>query len=200
MQASAQLRELVEVITWIDQNTTEIDLPADERSLLAIGCFDVAIEHQAAIALLSDATLYGSSFALLRVLAESLVRGLWLLHCANDDDLARFKRGKIGKSFSQLIDEFESKIDTPSGVLTNFRLSAWTTLNGFTHTGFHQISRRHLPGKVQGNYAEQEIAKALGLAGALGFIAASQLISLSSSEERMSLFVERIKQYAKTTA
>ncbi|WP_408733226.1 DUF6988 family protein, partial [Burkholderia cepacia] len=55
-----------------------LTLPADERSQLAIGCLDVTLEHQAAIALLHSSELYGSMMALLRVLSESLVRGLWL--------------------------------------------------------------------------------------------------------------------------
>jgi hypothetical protein len=60
-------------MAWIDLHTSGLELPADERSLLAVGCYDFAIEHQAAIALLVSSELYGSSFALLRVLVESLV-------------------------------------------------------------------------------------------------------------------------------
>ena len=87
MQAAHEHHALVELIAWIDANTSVVTLPADERSLLAVGCLDVAIEHQAAIALLGGASLHGSAFALLRVLAESLVRGLWLLHCASEAEL-----------------------------------------------------------------------------------------------------------------
>jgi hypothetical protein len=150
--------------------------------MLALGCFDVAIEHQVAIALLSGASLHGSAFALLRVLAESLVRGLWLLSCATEAELDKFKRGKLDKTFAALINEFETKIGTPSGVLTNFKATAWDALNGFTHTGFHQVSRRHAPGRVEGSYPEHEIAKALSVAGALGLIAAVQLISISGQD------------------
>ncbi|MDO8356214.1 MAG: hypothetical protein Q7U76_07480, partial [Nitrospirota bacterium] len=73
MHSSTEHTALLELIAWIDQHTSGVTLPADERSMLAIGCFDVALEHQAAIALLHSSSLYGSSFALLRVLTESLV-------------------------------------------------------------------------------------------------------------------------------
>ena len=150
--------------------------------MLSLGCFDVAIEHQAAIALLSSASIYGSAFALLRVLAESLVRGLWLRKCATEAELAKFKLGELKKLFAGLILEYELKIETPSGVLSKFKPTSWDALNGFTHTGFNQVSRRHAPGRVEGSYPDDEIAKAQGLAGALGLIAARQLIAMSDQE------------------
>jgi hypothetical protein len=143
MKAQSEYTELVELITWIDKNTSGLSSPTDDRTMIAIGCFDVAIEHQAAIAVLSNSALYGSAFSLLRVLAESLVRGLWLYSCATESELFRFQRGKLDKSFQTLINEYEEYIETPEGILSNFKKTAWNSLNGFTHTGFHQVSRRH---------------------------------------------------------
>lgn len=183
MQAPSQHEELVQLIAWIDQNTSGLSFPTDDRTMMAVGCFDVSIEHQAAIAILASSSLYGSAFALLRVLAESLVRGLWLHACASDAELEKFKRGKLDKSFGKFIEEFEAKIETPIGVLSGFKATAWDALNGFTHTGFHQVSRRHSPGRVEGSYPDHEIANAFGVAGALGLIAAGQLIAMSGKEE-----------------
>lgn len=196
MHAATEHAALLELIAWIDQHTSGVTLPADERSMLAIGCFDVALEHQAAIALLYSSSLYGSSFALLRVLAESLVRGLWLLHCATDAQLQKFKKGRIGQ-FDTLVEEFEAKIDTPTGILSSFKDSAWSALNGFTHTGFHQVSRRHSQGKVQPSYPERELANALGVAGALGLVAGGQIIGMSNRQDLLPAFFERIESYAK---
>lgn len=197
MQAQSEHEKLIDLIEWIDRNTSGLSFPTDDRTMLSLGCFDVAIEYQAAIALLSGASLYGAVFALLRVLAESLVRGLWLQSCATDTELEKFKRGKLDKTFLKLIEEFETKIETPSGVLSNFKATAWDALNGFTHTGFHQVSRRHLAGQVTISYPDQEIAQALGVAGALGLIAASQLIAMSGQEQLLSLYYEQMNQYAK---
>lgn len=196
MKAVAEHAKLLEVMAWIDERASGVTLPADERSLLAIGCLDVAIEHQAAIALLHSSELYGSELALLRVLAESLVRGLWLLQCADDEQLQKFKRGKLDKTFSELITEIESSMGTPNGVLSAFKASAWTALNGFTHTGFHQVSRRHSPGRVEGNYSEDELTKALGVAGALGLIAGAQVVGMSDRKELVPAFFERMLTYA----
>lgn len=200
MQAATEHAKLLELMAWIDEHTSDLSLPADERSLLAIGCFDVAIEHQAAIALLYSSELHGSAFALLRVLAESLVRGLWLLHCASDNQLQKFKKGKVDETFAQLVAIVEAKIGTPNGVLSGFKATAWPALNGFTHTGFHQVSRRHSPGKVEANYPDHELAKALGVAGALGLIAGGQLIDMSGCKELLPAFSERMNAYAKTAS
>jgi hypothetical protein len=131
------------------------------------------------------------------VLTESLVRGLWLHSCATDAELAKFKRGKLDKSFATLIEEYELKIGTPSGVLSNFKTTAWNALNGFTHTGFHQVSRRHAPGRIEGSYPDHEIAKALGVAGALGLIAAGQLLAISGQGHLLDAYNDKMNEYAK---
>ena len=94
MLAAREHAELIDLMKWIDENTSGVTLPTDDRTMLATGCFDVAIEYQAAIALLCASELYGAALSLLRVLAESLVRGLWLLFCASETELQRFKIGR----------------------------------------------------------------------------------------------------------
>jgi hypothetical protein len=196
MEDSREHTALVDLISWIDEHTSGVTLPADERSMLAAGCFDVAIEHQAAIAVLNSSALYGSMLALLRVLSESLVRGLWLLHCATDTELHKFKQGRVDKSFDDLVTDFEAKIGTPSGVLSGFKATAWKAMNGFTHTGFIQVTRRHSLGRVGANYSKDDIAKALGVAGALGLIAAGQVIGMSDRADLIPKFTERMSSYA----
>lgn len=188
--------KLIKLIEWIDINTSGITLPADERSLLATGCFDVAIEHQAAIASLHSVELFGSMFALLRVLTESLVRGLWLQKCATKDELDKFKKGRLSKDFGMLVQEVEAAIGTPNGILTGFKKLAWSSLNDFTHTGYIQISRRHLPGQIKASYPNDDIQKALGVAGAFGLVAAGALIEMSNKKERLPEYFERMTAYA----
>lgn len=197
MQANTEHAALVELVKWIDEHTSGLTLPADERSLIALGCFDVALEHQGAIALLHSAGLPGSMLALLRVLSESLVRGLWLHECATEQQLEKFKKGNLDKSFDSFVKEYEAQIGTPSGVLSGFKLSAYKQMNDFTHTGFLQVSRRHAPGLVGPNYPEEDLAKALGVAGALGLIAAGQIIAIGGRQDLIPMFLEKMSLYAK---
>lgn len=197
MQVPVEHKALLDLIRWIDDHTAGLSLPADERSQLAIGCFDVTLEHQAAIALLHSSRLYGSMLALLRVLSEALVRGLWLHACASEVELSKFKKGRLDKNFDTLVKEYEGKIGTPSGVLSGFKLTAWPQMNDFTHTGFIQVSRRHKPGRVEANYPDQDLKSALGVTGALGLIAAGQLIALAERHDLLPLFMEKMTAYAK---
>jgi hypothetical protein len=135
----------------------------------------------------------------LRVLSEALVRGLWLHACASDSELKKFKKGQLEKSFGTLIQEYEAHIDTPNGVLSGFKMSAWSQMNDFIHTGFLQITHRHQPGKVEASYPDQDLKNALGAAGALGLIAAGQLIALANRHDLLPLFMEKMTSYTKPT-
>lgn len=200
MQTPSEHAALLDLVRWIDDHTAGLTLPADKRSQLAIGCFDVALEHQAAMTLLHSSELYGSMLALLRVLSEAVVRGLWLHACATESQLTKFQKGKLDKTFATIVQEYEEKIETPNGVLSGYKLSAWTQLNDFTHTGFLQVSRRHKPGRVEGSYPDQDLKNALGAAGALGLIAAGQLIALAERHDLLPLFFEKMSAYAKPTS
>jgi hypothetical protein len=194
MTPNEEYSALRDVIAWINEHAVNIELPIDERSLIAQGCFDVAIEHQAAISFLHSVHLHGSMLALMRVLAESLVRGLWLMQCATEIELARFKNRGIDKEFGTLIEEIE--VRTSNRALSNLKSTAWKAMNDFTHTGFNQVARRHGPGSVGANYPEEEIAEALSVAGALGLIAAGGLIAMTGKAELADAAIDRMEQYA----
>ena len=68
MDSKGEHAALIELIVWIDEHTSGLTLPADERHMLAAGCFDVALEHQGGIAVLYNSELLGSMLAMLRVL------------------------------------------------------------------------------------------------------------------------------------
>ena len=197
MDATREQARLVELIEWIDKHTSGISFPADERTKLSTACFDVVLEHQAAIALLCSAELFGSAFALLRVQTEALVRGMWLLYCASSSELTRFKKGDVPTPFSALVERVELAIDDSNGVLSGFKVTAWAAFNSFTHTGFHQVSRRHSAGKVGGNYSSEDLCKPIGVAGAIGMVAAGQLISISDRKDLLPEYMQRMTEYAK---
>lgn len=196
MDAAREQARLVELIEWIDKYTSGISFSTDEKTKLSTACFDVVLEHQASIALLCSAELFGSAFALLRVQTEALVRGMWLLHCASQSELKRFKKGDVPTPFSTLIERVELAIDDSNGVLSSFKSIAWAAFNSFTHTGFHQVSRRHAPGKIGGNYSSEDVCKAIGVAGAIGMVAAGQLISISDRQDLLPEYMQRMTEYA----
>jgi hypothetical protein len=75
---------------------------------------------------------------------------------------------------------------------------AWKALNGFTHTGMHQITRRHSPGKVEANYSEEELAQSLGISATLGLLAGGMLLILGRRQDLIPAYFERLEQYGRT--
>ncbi|MDG4476515.1 DUF6988 family protein [Thiovibrio frasassiensis] len=196
MDIDAQFRSLRDLIRWIDENTKGIEISGGHREQIASACFDVAIEHQAAIAILCDSKLFGSMHALMRVLIESLVRGLWLLHCATDAELERFEKRGIEKHFGDMTEEIEAAIGAYQPTLSQMKKNAWGPLNDFTHTGYIQVTRRHGNGALGSNYPVADVIKCLNASGAYGLIASAQLAAMAKNNDLVQAHLIKMQEYA----
>ena len=92
--------ELKTVVLWISEQTSGMLLPAGLRARMALGCLDLAIEHQAGICALAEQALWGPVFALLQCMFDAFVRGVWLARCASDVELECSKWRGFGQSHS----------------------------------------------------------------------------------------------------
>ena len=177
------IRELQGVTAWIQQATHGMELPADRRARMAFGCLDLAIEHQAGIAVLVGQPYWGAAFALVRPLLDAFVRGLWLARAASDADLDLFERdGLRSKSFGDLVRESEKALGHELGALSKLKDSSWGILSDFTHTGFQHVVRRNSATHTGPNYPETEKLQVLKLATALGLVATVEFAALSGHE------------------
>jgi hypothetical protein len=188
--------ELVDVVHWIDGNLNEVNLSGDDKSLIAAGCFDVVLEHQASVALNVERKLYGSALAMLRLTAEAFFRGMWFARCATDEDAARFRATDFGKRLNDMIADIEASLGGKTDTLSNMVTKQWGTLSGFTHTGFQQVARRYTGNVLKSNYPDLEVIQACHYAGAIGLLAATELMVLSKNEPKANAFLERAKTYA----
>ncbi len=197
MTVEQEYQRQVELAEWIDDNF-KIELPADEKSLIAIGCFDITIEHHAAICVLIKAGIYASLFALLRSIFESCARGLFVNYSATDKEINLFKKDSLKIEFKELVSRIEQSIDANRSVLSQLHKSSWKIFNSFTHTGFQHITRRHkhgITGSV--NYPEQEIIQALKSSGSLALISAGELAVLSGKQDLVNATLDKMLDYAK---
>ena len=188
MEENAELRRLQQLIRELGAISLDVELPGgDVRSLAAIGCLHVAKEHQRAIALLCAAGMYGSAFALLRVLVEAVVRGVWLHRCASEQEVRKFKEGKVEKKFFELVSDIEAKVPSLESALTLYKNAHWSFLNEFTHTGFAQVVRRY-DENVTGTgmfYSDEHIAMAVRTAAIFGHMAYNEVITMSGRTDLM---------------
>jgi hypothetical protein len=190
------LRELTDLARWINDRY-RIQLPTDRRARMANGCFDAALEFQAAIQLLATHELYGSMLALVRVLFEAFIRGSWLARCATDEQLEHFlAHDDIPKTFDTLVVEVECAIGNQLGTLLALKRNAWGMMNSFTHTGMLQIACRNSEGTTGANYTADDVETALRLAGVLGLLSAIEMATTAGNEALALETLERANQFA----
>jgi hypothetical protein len=136
-------------------------------------------------------SLFGSAFALVRLLFEAYIRGIWLHRCASDSELELFKAEKLDKNFATLIEEIERIEGFEVGVLSDTKLKSWKAMNSYTHSGFMQIVRRNTASTIEPNYTEDEILEALNFANAIGLLSALEISHLASSEKLANSILEK---------
>lgn len=195
MSSKDEYQALMSLIKWTDEHLHEKELPGDQRSRMICGCYDVALEHQAAIALLYSRDLYGSMYALLRVLQEATVRGLWIQYSATDEQIEKFKNGRLKMHYKDFLEAVEVGVGFPDSPLSVLKANTYTIMNGFTHTGFEQIVRRNSESITGPNYSDDDTSLVLRLAGMLGQFAACGLAIMAGQDDLVHAVIERMAEY-----
>jgi len=198
MNVKAEYIRQIELVKWInDHLACPFDLSS--RNLqLAHPCFDLAIEHHAAICSLCESQLYGPMFALLRVEFEALAKGLWLYHVASTEDFARYEKEDSGIGFGTTLNLIEKKLEVSETVLSVIKKRQWSIFCSFTHTGYQALVRRcnetHT-GPV--NYRTQEIVSALRHSGLFAVLAAVELSAMTGDNVIIESTLAMARNYGK---
>jgi hypothetical protein len=207
-----------ELRTGVHEMFARQDYSSDIRTVLVIGCVDTALEHHHALWLLTDAKLYGSAFAFLRLMYEALVHALWLNKVACPEQIEEASRDefywpKMNKMHNQIKrayfgpppdaqqQEDKEKAEFAESVDQLFeRLKeAWRIMNSYTHSGALQLGRRFAFDEVKPNYTEGEKAEVLNFANiALMTFTGLLLDSLGcerETRELRTLFIQYCAQF-----
>jgi hypothetical protein len=192
--------ELRAIVAWISEQTSGMPLPSDRRARMALGCLDLALEHQAGICILAEQLLWGSVYALVRCMFDAFVRGVWLARCATEIELESFElAGLRGKPFSDLVDEVERALGHSRGVLSKLRTSSWAIFSDFANAGAGPPRRLGDPSRTGRNYPAGDTDQALRLAAALGLLSATELASLSGHREVALACKARVVKFSSTS-
>lgn len=192
-----ELEKQTEIAHWINTNLA-IPFSLTGKDHVALSCFDLSVEHHAAICALCDIPLYGSMFALVRVQFEALGNGLWVRHAASDEEVKKYqgKDGLKGIGFGTILSIFEARVGASAPVFSNIKKRYWEILSNFTHTGFQAVARRFNDTHTGGvNYTEKEVLTILRLSGVFAHLAAVELASLSGNGALISNSLERFRKY-----
>ena len=147
-------------------------LPNSKRLQLASACWHVTIEHSMAIVELVHATLHGSALALIRLMYEAYVRGMWLMYAATDEDIDRAGRDKFPRT-AVIVAALDRSPLFSSHPFSDLKNQSWERLCSFTHTGYQQIGARLTPQGIGFNYQNSEILEALLWADMIALAAAA---------------------------
>ena len=191
MTIQREIRRSEATIQWPDRQIDGVETKSDDRTRLAACCLHMAHEHHKAIVLLVAKSLVGSAFALVRLIFEAYVRGIWLHRCASDREVARFKAEKLKKGFDVLVQEIEELDGFESGTLSNMKKKSWKAMNSFTHTGFAQAVRRTTDTTIEPNYDAQEVLEALHFSRAIDFLSAIATADLAENLKLANDVLER---------
>ena len=166
------------------QNLIEtIDRPLYENSarLCASGNFtQISIEHSCAVRTLSETRMFTSAFVVMRAQFDALLRAIWVLHCANDNHVARLS-GPLdsdGEQAAKNLPQSQDMLDAlakvpfakvPFDALTEFKDSSWKALNSFTHAGLHPLKRLVEGYPFEMVFANVRMSNALALMAGMHF-------------------------------
>ncbi len=195
MRAETEIRESEQLIQWLDSNIDGLGIPSNDRSRLAAGCLDMVLEHQKSIVLLTAHSLFGSATALVRLEFESYVRGIWLLYCASESEIEKFKKDKLDKKFGQLIDDIEKHEAFNVGTLSHVKQTSWKAMNSFTHSGLYQIIRRNTADEITPNYTDEELVDTLNTANSFGILTAIAISDMAHNEKLAQTVFERGQKF-----
>ncbi len=194
MNLEENLKRCADNIRWLDKQIDGIAIPSDVRCRLAGGCLYVALEHQKAIVLLIDNKIYGPALALVRLLIEAYVRGVWLHKCAAEVDLEKFKVDKLERLQASLIADIELLEGFQSKVLSGAHNNSWKKMCSFTHTGFQQVVRNNTAETIEPNYDAAELIETLEFANATGFLSAIAIAGLANNNSLANAVLRKMQQ------
>lgn len=178
LDARAMSMRLVE---WLAAQVGGVRLGGDIRTRTAAVCFGVAQEHHAAIVtlLILVQPLHASAFALARPLFEAYVRGMWLAHCASDEQVERYHQGKIPDMASLIAALGKLRGGEEMSNLRRIYERNWRSMSGMTHAGAEHFEKWRDDQVLEPAYTDDDIGRILDFAARIGLLTTAGLALLS---------------------
>ncbi|WP_448670195.1 DUF6988 family protein [Pseudoxanthomonas mexicana] len=159
----------------------------------------LSMEHGDSTRALLQTGLLPSALVIHRAQFEAVMRAIWTLYAATDDQLARMtpelslgteQAAKKLPNVSVMIEELDKKAP-PNAVtpLREFIAYNWKALNSYTHAGIHPL-RRH-----QNGYPPQLVVDALMNVNGMSVLAAMQASILTGVPDLQRKVLEAASRY-----
>jgi hypothetical protein len=179
-----------------------LDLPlVDDSTRIRVSdvACSMSLEHWSAVRALLAGGLLPSGLVVHRSQFESLVRSVWLLYAATDDDIAKLSADltleseQAAKNTPQVAEMMQalSRKAPPQAydALLRFKDNSWNALNSYVHAGIHPL-RRHEEG-----YPLPLLTAALRNANGLAVISGMQAVVLAGRQPLQRQLLELAAQH-----
>lgn len=191
-----RMRDAGEYVEWLRIAVHEKELPGSNRTRAAGSCFAIAQDHHHAIVLLVEHQLYASAFSLLRSAFEAYVRGQWLAHCANDEQIEKYLKDWSPPKIDALLTAVEKTPGFSEQVLSRVKAKGWDTMCAYTHSGGLHIQRWNTSDGIEPNYSPQEVLEVLAFAEFIGVMSVLGIAELANDEELALRLLNKVKERA----
>jgi len=182
------------IIQWLDQKIEGMQFVVDRRTAFAVPCFDVAVEHYKSIVLLIANQLPASGLALVRLLFESYIRGIWLHHCASDAEIELFSKDRFDGRFGHMLTAVEQIEQFNTGVLSDLKDCSWRAMNSYTHTGMLQVSQRQIEGCVGAGYSDGVLIEAVDFACSIACLVSIAICEIAGDAETSAAIIVKAQE------
>ncbi len=180
----AGIAKVSDLLAWIDQKLNGIELKGDHRHRIPAQLFDLSLEHAAGILRLVAGASYASAFALVRCEFECFVRGAWLHHRATDAEIEEFvEKDEIKPKMWELIEALEQAPPFQDKLLSSVKDRAWKPMNGYTHGGIHQVSRRLVGNYIEPFFEDEAVLEVIQFAGTMALIAFGEIAMMAGRND-----------------
>lgn len=143
----------------MSQRLCGLRLKPDIRSRAAAACFAIAQQHHSSILILlsNRPALEATAMALLRPLLEATYRGLWVSHCATDEQVDSFVSGAKKQLDMASIISALGELFNRESVRDTLYIPVWPVLSAYTHTYEQQVQRWVSTNAIEPNYEPDEV-------------------------------------------
>lgn len=192
MSLSDALQGSRELAGRINAAAQGVQFPASDRARLSAALLDQVHEHHESIQLLLEKKLVGSAFALVRIIFETTVRGIWLFRCASDPEVEQFKADKLKKKFGELIAAVENVVGAQGSALSQMKSKFWAGMCSYAHGGSLQAVRRISATHIGPQYSEEEQVGTLSFSDFCVLLASVELCALGNREDLANRIAEML--------
>lgn len=191
MKLRAALAASNELAHAFDLQANSLVFVATDRARYSAALLDQAHEHHKALLLLLEQGMTGSAFAMVRVLFETTIRGLWLFRCASDADVRHFATDPKDLRIGPMIKAVEALYGKDGGILHKVMKRLLPGLNSYAHSGYLQVVRRITSEHITPSYADEEQLAAVAFADFCFFLAAVEILNLANRPELAAIWAQK---------